>query len=108
LKGLVDQDAQDLVLRLARHVGDLVDEQRAAMRLFERADLAFLGAVMGLDTEHFRLHPLRRDGGGIYDHERALRAAGLGVQRARGQFLAGAERADDQHPAVGRCHLLDD
>ena len=40
LEGLLDQHAQDLVLGLARHVGDLVDEQRAAMRLLERADLA--------------------------------------------------------------------
>ena len=31
LEGLVDQDAQDLVLGVARHVGDFVDEQRAAV-----------------------------------------------------------------------------
>ena len=45
LEGLIDQHAQDLVLGLARHVGDLVDEQRAAMGLFQRAGLALLLAV---------------------------------------------------------------
>ena len=40
LERLVDQHAQDLVLGFARQVGDLVDEQRAAMRLFQRAGLA--------------------------------------------------------------------
>ena len=40
MEGLIDQHAQDLALGLARHVGDLVDEQRAAMGLLERADLA--------------------------------------------------------------------
>ena len=39
-KRLVDEHAQDLVLRLARHVGDLVEVERAAVRLLERADLA--------------------------------------------------------------------
>ena len=37
---LLDQHAQHLALRLERHVGDLVDVERAAVRLFERADLA--------------------------------------------------------------------
>ena len=45
LERLVDQHAQDLVLGLARHVGDLVDEQRAAVRLFQRADLALLRRI---------------------------------------------------------------
>src|SRR3954470_18500445 len=45
LKGLIDQYAQNLVLGLARQVGDLVDEERAAMRFFQRARLARLLAV---------------------------------------------------------------
>ena len=40
LEVLVDEHAQDAVLGLARHVGDLVDVERAAMRLLERADPA--------------------------------------------------------------------
>ena len=39
-EGLVLQRAQDLGLGLERHVGHLVEQQRAAMRLLERADFA--------------------------------------------------------------------
>ena len=39
-KVLVDQHAQDLRLRLARHVGDFVEIERAAVGLLERADPA--------------------------------------------------------------------
>jgi len=45
LERLIDQHAQDLVLGLARHVADFIDEQRAAMRLFQCAGLALLLAV---------------------------------------------------------------
>src|SRR5258708_35574696 len=47
LEGLVDEDAQDLVLRLARHVCHFVEIERAAMRLLERTDFAE-GAVVRL------------------------------------------------------------
>ena len=40
LEGLIDQDAQNLVLCLARQVGNVVDEQRAAVRLFQGAGIA--------------------------------------------------------------------
>ncbi len=40
LEGLLLQGAHDLALGFQRHVGDLVEEQRAAMRLLEGADLA--------------------------------------------------------------------
>jgi hypothetical protein len=40
LELLFDENAQDLALRLDRHVRDLVDIERAAMRLFERPDLS--------------------------------------------------------------------
>ena len=102
LEGLVDQHAQNLVLRLARHVGDLVDEQRAAMRLLERADLAALRAVAGLDAEQLDLHVLRRDGGGVDDDERSVGARRERVNGAGGELLAAAGRADDQDAAVGR------
>ena len=79
LEGLVDQHAQDLVLRLARHVADFVEIERAAMGLFERADLAG-GAIGGLGAEQLVLHAVRRDGGGVEDDERtgAARSTGRG------------------------------
>src|SRR3546814_3636193 len=36
-EALIGENAQDLALRGQRHVGDLVEKQRAAMRLFEQA-----------------------------------------------------------------------
>ncbi len=83
LEGLIDQHAQNLVLRLARHVGDLVDEQRAAVRLFERADLAALRAVAGFDAEQLDFHLLRHDGGGVDHDERPV-----GARRQRVEWCA--------------------
>ena len=40
LKSLLLQDAHNLALGFERHIGDLVEEQRAAMRTLEGADLA--------------------------------------------------------------------
>ena len=86
-EGLIDQDAQNLVLGLARQVADFVEEQRAAMGLFQRPGLARLFAVRLLDAEQFELHPLRRDRRRIDDDERAFGALRGVVQRASGQFL---------------------
>jgi len=74
LKRLIDQHAQDLVLGLARHVGDFVDEQRAAMGFFQCAGLARLLAVALLDPEQFDFHPLRRDRGSVDDDKRPFGA----------------------------------
>ena len=77
-------------MRLARHVGDLVDEQRAAVSLFERADLAALRAVARLDAEQLDLHVLRHDGGGVDHDERSGGARGQRMNGARGKLLAAA------------------
>src|ERR1700737_1300412 len=69
LEGLIDQHAQDLVLGFAGHVTNFIDEQRAAVSLFQRPGLALLLAVGLLDTEQFDFHTLRRDGCSIDDDE---------------------------------------
>ncbi len=78
LELLLDEHAQDLALRLQRHVGDLVDVERAAVRLLERADLArAAGAVLG--AEQLLLDAVGRHGRGVEHDERAvlaLRASG--------------------------------
>src|SRR5262249_26098372 len=56
LECLVDQDAKDLALRLERHVGDFIEEQRAAMGELQEPDLA---TCLGLRAEEFRLDPGR-------------------------------------------------
>ncbi len=51
LESLIDQDAQNLVLRFARHIGNLVDKQGAAVRFLERADFATRRSVAAFDAE---------------------------------------------------------
>ena len=75
-------------MRFTRQIGDIVDEQRAAMRLFQRARLAAFQAIGLLDAEQFHLHPLGRDRGGIDDDEGAVGPARQLMDRARRQFLA--------------------
>ena len=107
LEVLVDEHAQDAVLGLARHVGDLVDVERAAMRLLERADAAaarpppasmpkssasmFSGVIVAA---------LMTTNGPL------ARADSACMVRAR-QLLAGARRAGDHDAGVGRRHPLD-
>ena len=108
LEGLVDQHPQDLVLGLARHVGDFVDEQRAAVRLFERADLALLrrrsDASMPNSSVSIRSGVIAA---ALMTRNGACARDDWACKRAGGQLLAGAGRADDQHAAVGRRHLFD-
>ena len=75
LERLIDQHPQNLVLGLARHVADFVDEQRAAMGFFQRAGLALLLAIGLLDAEQLDFHALRRDRRGVDDDERSFGAA---------------------------------
>ena len=63
LELLVDQHAQDLVLRFARHVGDFIEVKDTAMRLFQRADFALAAVRFG--AEQLDLHALGRDRRGI-------------------------------------------
>ena len=62
-------------MRLERHVGDLVDIERAVMRFFQRADLARAGARALLGAEQLELHAVRHHGGGVEHHERPVGAA---------------------------------
>ena len=70
LESLVHQNSQDFVLRLARHVGDLVEIEGASMCLFKSADAP--GApVLWLGSEQFHLHPLGNDRGGVEHNKRS-------------------------------------
>ena len=69
LECLIDQHAQNSILRLARQISNVVDEQRASVRLFERAWLAPFRAVGLVDTEKFDFHAFRCDRCGV-DHDK--------------------------------------
>ncbi len=101
LEGLVDEHAQDLGLRVLGHVGDFVEEQRAAMGLLERADLALAVAALRGRKARSPCSP----GVIVAALMTTKGAAGAGgglVDAARGEFLAGARRAGDEHARIDR------
>ena len=105
-ESLFEEHPDDLALGAQRHVGDLVQQQRTAVRPLERARVP-LPPVAALGAEQFGLHAIGRDRRAVERHERSSGAARPGVDHPRGEFLAGSGRAGDQHPAVGPRHPVD-
>jgi hypothetical protein len=97
------QEAQDLDLRLGRHLADLVEEQRAALGLLDQPRLGLMGGRVraGAVAEQLALDQLARDGGAVDRHELPLALARL-VHRARVDLLADAGLADDEQLALRR------
>src|ERR1700691_5506285 len=87
LEILIHQDAQDLALRFLRHVGDLVEIERTAVRFFERADLA-AAPLLAFDAKELDLHHLRGDRRRIDDDERPGGACRRLMDAARYKLLA--------------------
>ena len=80
------QGAEHLRLRHEVHVADLVEEERAAVRLLEEPALLLLRAGEGaaLVAEQLALDELARDRGAVHLHERAVHSRGeAGGWRAR-------------------------
>ena len=101
--------AQQLGLRLARDVADLVEEDAALVGQIEQALLRIDGAgERALDVpEERRFQQIRRQVAGVDRDERLVGARRVAVNRARHQFLAGAALAGDEDGrAAGR--RLDD
>ena len=103
LEPLLFEHAQDLGLRGERHVGDLVEEQRAPVGLFEASP-----AVAGRSgegalhvPEEFALDQFLRDRGAVHLHEGPAAAPRQAVHAAGDQLLAGPVLAGDQDPALG-------
>ena len=95
-EALIGQHAQDLALGRERHVGDLVEEERAAMRLLEQARAGELAALLAAEQfllDPFGRHPRRGD-----DDERAVGARAPIVQEPRGDLLADARPARRSAP----------
>ncbi|VBF82571.1 Uncharacterized protein conserved in bacteria [Burkholderia pseudomallei] len=103
------QEAQHARLAFERHVADFVEKQRAAVRRFDTADLALARAreCAALVAEQFGLQQMIRNRAAVDRDERRLAALGALVDRERGQLLAGARFAGDEHGRVGRGDLAD-
>src|SRR5678815_1593739 len=104
------QHAQQLHLRRRRHLGDLVQEERAAVRQLEAPFAAIGGAGERplLVAEDFALEQRFRNRGAIDRHERLVRARAQLMNHLRHELLAGARLAPDQYGGGGRRRLLDD
>ena len=104
---LLLQHAQQLGLQGARHVADLVEEQRAAVGELELAVAALAiraGVGAGGHAEELGLEQRVGDGGDVHAHERPRGAHARRVDGMREQLLAGAGLAGEQHRAVGLRH----
>ena len=98
------QHAQQLRLERRAHGPDLVEEQRAPVRLLEPplavADGA--GERAAHVAEQLRLEQRFRDRAAVERHEPVGAPRAVVMDRARGEFLAGAGLARDEHGARRR------
>ena len=103
------QHAQHLGLRLRAHVPDFVEENRAAIRLFELADLFLSRAGEGpfFVAEQLRLDEFLGDCRAVHLHEPVAAAQAVAVDRTRDELFAGSAFTEQQHGRVGRRRTLD-
>ena len=92
------EHAQQFHLQLHRHLGDLVEEDRAAVGALEEALVLAIRAreAAALVAEQLALDELRRDGAAIQRQERRFAPPAQLVDGVRGELLAGAALADQQ------------
>src|SRR6202012_5153426 len=106
-EGMTLEDAEQLRLELDRKLGDLVEEQGPAVRLFEEAaaSAARVGEGAGFVTEELRLEQRRRQARGVDRHEWTRATRALFVDQARDDVLAGAALAgdEDRRESAGGC-----
>ena len=100
--------AQQFGLQPNVHLGDFVEQQRAAIGFLEFADAARERAGKGafLVAEQFGFEQVFRYRRAIDGDERLLRAGAAAVHEARQHFLAGAAFAGDEHGGVRARDLL--
>jgi hypothetical protein len=100
------QDAQNLRLHGKRHVADLIEENRAAIRIPKSARAVSTGAGESAFnvTEQFALQQLRRNRRAIHGDKGLCIPPAVHMQRPRHQLFACTSLAQDQHGgvAVGR------
>jgi hypothetical protein len=81
--GALLEHAQELGLEIHRHLGDLVEQERAPVRLLDQPGLVRRGpGERPLDVaEQFALQNIAGDGGTVDGYERPCGAAAAGVKR---------------------------
>src|SRR5216117_4194925 len=109
LELLLLDGAQELRLRLERHVAHLVEEERAAVGRLELPLAPRDGARERalLVAEELALDQLLAERRAVHLDQRLRAPRAPVVERVRHQLLAGAARAADQHGDVGVGDLVD-
>ena len=100
--------AQELGLQAHIHLGNLVQQQRAAIGFLELADPAGNGPGKGalLMAEKLGFQQVLGNRRAIDGDERLARTRRAAVHMAGNDFLACAGFAGDQDRSIGRCHLF--
>ena len=93
-----------------RHLADFVQEDGAAVRLFEQADARVDGAREGAlgVAEELGFEQMIGQRGAVDGHHAGRRPAARNMQRARGHFLAGAGFAGDENRGTAVGDQIDD
>ena len=103
------QHPEQLRLERQRHLGDLVQEQGAAVGDVEEPALLFGGAGEGatLVAEELALEQVLGERGAVLRHEELASAPRAVVHGGRDELLAGARFALDQHAHSRIDHLVE-
>ena len=91
-------------MRAGRHIRHFVEIDHPAIGLFQEARLN--ATILAFATEENLFHPVGLDRGATNAHKWPVSAIGVGVNIARGQFLATPRRAGQHHPPVRLGHLV--
>src|SRR6185369_5726591 len=104
------QHVEELGLQGERQLADLIEVDRALVRIFELSGLAAMGAGEGalLVTEELGFEELLRDRRAVDLDERPLTASRRRMDRSGDEVLADPALATDQHRGVGVGDALDD
>src|SRR4029079_12998931 len=102
------EEAEEFGLELEAHLGDLVEEQGAALGGADDAEVVAVRAGEGAATmaEELAFEQFAGDGGAIERDEGFLGAVGKVVDCAGDDFLAGAAFTGDEHVDVGAGDAL--
>src|SRR5262249_1105402 len=102
-EGAIFKEAEELRLQRAAHIRNFIEENSAAVRLFNEARLLFDGAGESafLVAEEFAFQQRFRDCGAIDPDVIDRPPVAQAVKGPGDQFLAGAAFAKDENASVG-------
>ncbi len=108
--GVILEHTEEADLECRGHVANLVEEERAAVRLLEHAAAGPVGTREGalVVAEELRLEERARDGAAVDRDERAGAPRRAAMDREGDELLAGARLARDEHRGVGGRDLPDE